>query len=226
MPSDFAVVTPAVCDELAAILGVHAVSADAAQRDLRSHDVSGHPAHAADVIAWPQTAEQVAQVLRFASDRRIAVTPWGPGTSVEGNPIPVHGGILLSLERMNRIVAIHSDDMQATVEAGVKYRDLNRQLEPLGLFFPVDPGGDATLGGMLANNAAGPKALKYGATKDNALAIEVALCDGRMIRCGSRSIKQSSGYDLLHWAARPPASTASAWERSNSCATSMDMPST
>jgi len=80
----------------------------------------------------------------------------------------------------------------------VKYRDLNRQLEPRGLFFPVDPGGDATLGGMLANNAAGPKALKYGATKDNALAIEVALCDGRVIRCGSRSIKQSSGYDLLH----------------------------
>lgn len=188
---------PAVA-ELASIVGAGNVSESREDRDLRSHDMSGHSAHLSDVIVWPATAEQVTQMLRFASEQRIAVTPWGAGTSVEGNPIPVRGGILLSLERMNRIVTVHANDMQVTVEAGVKYRDLNRALQDLGLFFPVDPGGDATIGGMLANNAAGPKTVKYGASKDNVLWMQVALTDGRLIEVGSRSIKQSSGYDLLH----------------------------
>jgi D-lactate dehydrogenase (cytochrome) len=99
---------------------------------------------------------------------------------------------------MAAICQIHADDMQATVQPGLKYRALNQHLEPLGLFFPPDPGGDATIGGMLANNAAGPKTVKYGASKDNVLRLQVALADGRLLQVGSRSLKQSSGYDLVH----------------------------
>lgn len=191
-------VTATVIDHLAAIVGGNNLSTAEAERSLRSHDVSNHAPHLSEVVVWPQTAAQTAAVLQLANEARIPVTPWGAGTSVEGNPIPLLGGILLSTERMQAILHIHADDFQATVQAGIKYRELNRRLEPYGLFFPPDPGGDATIGGMLANNAAGAKTVKYGASKDNVLRLQVALADGRLIEVGSRSIKQSSGYDLLH----------------------------
>jgi D-lactate dehydrogenase (cytochrome) len=174
------------------------LSTSEGERGLRSHDVSNHAPHLSEVVVWPETGIQIAEVLKLANEQRIPVTPWGAGTSVEGNPIPLFGGILLSTERMQRILHVHADDFQATVQPGVKYRELNRHLEPYGLFFPPDPGGDATVGGMLANNAAGAKTVKYGASKDNILHLQVALADGRLIEVGSRSIKQSSGYDLLH----------------------------
>jgi D-lactate dehydrogenase (cytochrome) len=119
------------------------------------------------------------------------------GTGLEGNAIPLYGGILLTLERMNRILEVHAEDFQVTVEAGIPHKDLNAQLARYGLFFPPDPGANATIGGMLANNAAGIRTVKYGATKDNVLRMEVALPDGRLIHVGSRSIKQASGYNLL-----------------------------
>ncbi|MCW1968570.1 MAG: FAD-binding oxidoreductase, partial [Anaerolineae bacterium] len=194
----FSPVTPTVIDDLIAIVGENHVSTREADRQARAIDVSGHLPHLSEVVVWAQSAPQVAQILQLASQRRVPVTPWGAGSSVEGNPIPVHGGILLSLEHMNRIIAIHSDDMQATVQGGVKFRVLNAELQSQGLFFACNTGGDATIGGLLANNAAGPKAVKYGAAKDNVLRIQVALADGRLIECGSRSIKQSSGYDLTH----------------------------
>lgn len=194
----FSPVTQVVIDDLIAIVGASHVSTREADRQARAIDVSGHLPHLSEVVVWAQNATQVAQILQLASQRRVPVTPWGAGSSVEGNPIPVHGGILLSLEHMNRIIAIHSDDMQATVQGGVKFRVLNAELQSQGLFFACNTGGDATIGGLLANNAAGPKAVKYGAAKDNVLRIQVALADGRLIECGSRSIKQSSGYDLTH----------------------------
>jgi D-lactate dehydrogenase (cytochrome) len=197
-PNVYQPVTPAIIAELNDIVGANNVSVTDADRDARAYDVSGHPPHPSEVVVWPETAAQTAQLLHFANQKRIPVTPWGAGTSVEGNPIPILGGILLSTERMTAIIQIHADDFQATVQPGLKYRDLNRHLEPLNLFFPPDPGGDATIGGMLANNAAGAKAVKYGACKDNVLRLQVALADGRLIEVGSRSIKQSSGYDLLH----------------------------
>lgn len=194
----YASVTSAVIGRLETVVGRRNVSAARADREVRSFDVSGHPPHLSEVVVWPQTAQQIAQVLKLANQQRIPVTPWGAGTSVEGNPIPLFGGILLSLERMQAILQLYPDDLQVTVEAGVKYKELNRQLEPHGLFFPPNPGGDATIGGMLANNAAGAKTIKYGACKDNVLHMQVALADGRLIPVGSRSLKQSSGYDLLH----------------------------
>jgi D-lactate dehydrogenase (cytochrome) len=117
---------------------------------------------------------------------------------LEAGAIPLFGGILLSLERMNRIIEVHADDFQVTVQPGIGHKDLNAELARYGLFFPPDPGANATVGGMLANNAAGIRTVKYGASKDNVLRMQVALADGRLIHVGSRSVKQSAGYDLLH----------------------------
>lgn len=194
----FGSVTDEFLAQLRALVGVDAVSVAEADRQLHAADMSSHPPHLSDVVVWPTTAQQVADVLRLANVYAIPVTPWGVGSSLEGNPIPLYGGISLSTERMQGIVAIHEDDFQVTVQPGIGYKDLNKKLAPYGLFFPPDPGANATIGGMLANNAAGIRTVKYGASKDNVLRMEVALADGRLIHVGSRSIKQSSGYDLLH----------------------------
>lgn len=191
-------VTAEIVHQLQQIAGEGGVSTAQADIDLHARDQSHHPAHPSEVVVWPTSAQQVADILRLAHEARIPVTPWGVGTSLEGNPIPVYGGILLSLERMNQIVAIHADDFQVTVQPGIGHKDLNAQLARMGLFFAPDPGANATVGGMLANNAAGIRTVKYGASKDNVLQMQVALADGRLIRVGSRSVKQSAGYDLLH----------------------------
>jgi D-lactate dehydrogenase (cytochrome) len=191
-------ITPDHIAALTAIVGETNTSTAQAELDLRAHDESNHAPHPAEVIVWPHTAQEVADVLKFANENHLPVTPWGVGTSLEGNPIPVHGGILLSLERMTTIIKIHADDFQVTVQPGVCHQDLNKDLARYGLFFPPDPGANATIGGMLANNAAGIRTVKYGASKDNVLQMQVALADGRLIKMGARSVKQSSGYDLLH----------------------------
>jgi D-lactate dehydrogenase (cytochrome) len=191
-------VTSSTTTHLTQLVGMENVSAKQADLDLRSHDQGAYAAHSAEVIVWVENAEQVSRLLAFANEERIPVTAWGAGTSIEGNSIPLHGGILLSFERMNKIIAIHTDDFQVTVQAGVGYKDLNTQLARRGLFFAPDPGANASIGGMLANNAAGIRTVKYGATKDNVLRAQVVLADGRIIQTGSRSVKQSSGYDLAH----------------------------
>ena len=198
MRTRFTPVDEEIVHQLAAIAGGAHVSAAEADRDHYAVDQSGHAPRRADVVVWPQTAGQVASILTLANERRVPVTPWGAGTSLEGNPIPIHGGILLNMGRMQQIVAVHADDFQVTVQAGLGYKDLNEHLAQYGLFFPPDPGANATIGGMLANNAAGIRTVRYGATKDNVLRAQVALADGRLITLGSRSVKQSSGYDLLH----------------------------
>lgn len=190
--------TPDLIAQLTVIVGVDNISTADAERKLRSRDASFHPEHAPDVVVWATDAEQISAMLAFANQHHIPVTPWGVGTSLEGNPLALRGGILLSFERMNRIIEVHADDFQVTVEPGIGHKDLNAALARYGLFFPPDPGANATIGGMLANNAAGIRTVKYGASKDNVLKMQVALADGRLIEVGSRSIKQSSGYDLLH----------------------------
>jgi D-lactate dehydrogenase (cytochrome) len=192
----FQPITSEILAQLTQIVGN--ISTAKADLDLHARDQSHHPAHPADVVVWPAEAQQVADVLRLANEHHIPVTPWGAGTSLEGNPIPVYGGILMSLERMDKIIEVHADDFQVTVQPGIGYKDLNEKLARYGLFFPPDPGANASVGGMLANNAAGLRTVKYGASKDNALRMQVALADGRLIHVGSRSVKQSAGYDLLH----------------------------
>lgn len=184
--------------QLEALVGTANFSTTQAELDLHARDQGHHPAYTADVVLYPTSAQQVADILRMANAQRIPVTPWGVGTGLEGNSIPLHGGILLSLERMNQIVQVHADDFQVTVQPGIPHKDLNAHLARYGLFYPPDPGANATIGGMLANNAAGIRTVKYGACKDNVLRMQVALADGRLITVGSRSIKQSSGYNLLN----------------------------
>ncbi len=190
--------SPALIDELKSIAGEQNVSTAQADIDLHARDQSQHEAHPAEAVVWATDGQQVADVLRFANTHCIPVTPWGVGTSLEGNPIPLHGGISFSFEKMTGIIEVHADDFQVTVEPGIGHKDLNEKLARYGLFFPPDPGANATIGGMLANNAAGIRTVKYGASKDNVLKMEVALADGRLINVGSRSVKQAAGYDLLH----------------------------
>jgi len=194
----FTPVIAAVIDQLKQILSAENVSTARADIELHAKDQSQHEAHPAEVVVWPLTGQQTADVLKLANENRIPVTPWGVGTGLEGNSIPLHGGILMSFERMNQVVEVHADDFQVTVQPGIGHKDLNEKLARYGLFFPPDPGANATVGGMLANNAAGIRTVKYGASKDNVLKMQVALADGRLIHVGSRSVKQSAGYDLLH----------------------------
>jgi D-lactate dehydrogenase (cytochrome) len=151
-------------------------------------------------VVWAVSTDEVAAVLRQASDLRVAVTARGAGTSLEGNPIPVAGGIVLDLSRMNRVLAVRPEDLQADVEPGVVYAELNRQMRPHGLFFPPSPGGSsdvATIGGMVANNASGIYSAKYGGTRSHVRQVTAVTGEGRVLRLGNRCRKDSTGYHLL-----------------------------
>ncbi|MGQ9646719.1 MAG: FAD-binding oxidoreductase [Thermodesulfobacteriota bacterium] len=164
--------------------------------DLHGKDESFHPKRRPDVVVWPLSAEEISRILKLANRKRIPVTPWGAGTSVEGNPIPVEGGIVLNLQKMNHILELRTEDLQVRVEAGVMDKQLNQYLSRYGLFFPPDPGASATIGGMIGNNASGIRTIKYGSTKDFVLNMVVVLPSGEIIRSGTNAIKSSSGYDL------------------------------
>jgi D-lactate dehydrogenase (cytochrome) len=159
-------------------------------------DISHHPDRNPDVVVYAAGADEVARILAFASARRVPVVPFGKGTSVEGHVIPTAGGITLDLSRMDAVVEVRPEDLVARVEPGVTRRALNERLEPDGLFFPPDPGADASIGGMVGTNASGSNAVRYGATRNNVLGLEVVLADGSVIRTGGLAAKSSAGYDL------------------------------
>ncbi len=165
---------------------------------LHSRDESYHNPSLPEVVIFPLNREEVSKILAYSNGRCIPVTAWGAGTSLEGNPIPVFGGVVLDFSRMDRILEIREQDFQADVEPGVIYQDLNEKLRHKGLFFPPDPGARATIGGMIANNASGTRTVRYGSTKDHILRLVVALASGEIIELGRRVAKSSSGYDLLH----------------------------
>ncbi len=183
---------------LTSLVAPDQISSGESARALHSRDQSSHAPHMPDVVIWPDTTEQVSRVVAFADRERIAITGWGAGSSLEGNSIPLRGGIVLDFARMDRILKVYAEDFQVIVQPGIFYKDMNKSLAQHGLFFAPDPGANASIGGMIANNAAGTRTPKYGATRDNVLALEVVLANGDVIRTGSRSIKQSAGYDLTH----------------------------
>lgn len=166
--------------------------------NLHSRDQSSHPPSLPEAVIWPVDETEVVNILRYVNERMIPVTGWGSGSSLEGNPIPVKRGVVLDFSRMNRILDIREEDFQADVEPGVIYKDLNRKLKYKGLFFPPDPGADATIGGMIANNASGTRTVRYGSTRDNILRLTVVLANGEILRIGTRASKSSSGYDLIN----------------------------
>jgi D-lactate dehydrogenase (cytochrome) len=172
------------------------MSAGESVLDLHGKDESFHHRRRPDVVVWPLSAEEISRILKLANRKRIPVTPWGAGTSVEGNPIPVEGGIVLSLQQMNHILELRTEDLQVRVEAGVMDKELNQYLSRYGLFFPPDPGASATIGGMVGNNASGIRTIKHGSTKDFVLNMVVVLPSGEIIHSGTNAMKSSSGYDL------------------------------
>jgi D-lactate dehydrogenase (cytochrome) len=187
---------PTLHDALIEALGPGAVADGDSERDLHGADLTFHEPHRPDLVVYPGSTGEVSRVLALACAGRVPVTPYGVGTSLEGHVIPVHGGISLDLSRLDRIVEIAPENLTATVQAGVTRRALERAAAEHGLFFPVDPGADATLGGMAATNAAGTTTVRYGKMRANTLALEAVLADGRVIRTGTRAAKSSAGYDL------------------------------
>lgn len=182
--------------ELKSIAGEEWVSTGQSVRELHSHDESFHPSVLPDAVVFPHSTDDVSRIVRWAYGHDVAITPWGVGTSLEGNPIPVKGGISLDFQDMNKVLAIRQEDFQVDVQAGVVYKELNKTLSHYGLFFPPDPGAAATIGGMIGNNASGIRTVKYGATKDCVMKITVVLPGGDVIHAGSRARKSSSGYNL------------------------------
>jgi D-lactate dehydrogenase (cytochrome) len=181
--------------ELQQLLGARATDAPAV-REHHSHGESYHTPAAPDIVCFPGTTEEVAAVVAIAAKFRAPVVPFGAGTSLEGHVHATSGGITIDFRELNKVVRVSAEDMDATVEAGVTRLQLNQALRNTGLTFPVDPGADATIGGMTATRASGTTAVRYGTMRENVLALTVVLADGRVIHTGTRARKSSAGYDL------------------------------
>jgi D-lactate dehydrogenase (cytochrome) len=165
-------------------------------RDQHAADITYHEPHRPDVVVFPASTEEVSRVLAYANERGIPVVPFGAGTSLEGHVIPVRGGISLDLSRMDKVLDVAPEDLQARVQAGCLRSTLAQAAGQHGLHFPVDPGADATLGGMAATNASGTTTVRYGGMRAQVLALEAVLADGTVVRTGSRAVKTSAGYNL------------------------------
>jgi D-lactate dehydrogenase (cytochrome) len=149
-----------------------------------------------DAVVYPQSRDEVVEILRFANEHRVPIVPFGQGSSLEAHTLPVHGGISLDLAMMNHVLEIRAQDFIARVQPGLTHGTLNAALAEHGLHFPVDPGWDASLGGMAGTNASGTNAVKYGVMRDQVLGLEVVLADGTAMRTGGMAMKSSAGYDL------------------------------
>jgi len=182
-------------EEMRALLGDRVTTA----RGVREHhgkDESYFPYAPPDAVAFPESTEEVRDIVDLCRRHKTPMIPYGVGTSLEGHVLAIHGGVCIDLSRMNKVLTVHEADLDAVVQAGVTRKQLNEHLRHTGLFFPVDPGADATLGGMAATRASGTNAVRYGTMRENVLALTVVLADGRVITTSRRSRKSAAGYEL------------------------------
>ncbi len=164
--------------------------------DLHGRNETHFPPMPPDAVAYPKSTDEVSQIMRICSAQGCPVIAWGTGTSLEGHALALHGGVTLDMSRMNRVIEINAEDMDVRVQPGLTREELDTELRASGLFFPIDPGANASLGGMAATRASGTTAVRYGTMRDNVLGLTVVLADGQIIRTGTRARKSSAGYDL------------------------------
>ena len=181
--------------DLRALIGDRATT-NPTQLEHHSHGESWHDHAAPDVVVFPTSTEEVSAIMKVAARHHAPVVPFGIGSSLEGHVNAFSGGVSIDFSRMTRVLAVNADDLDATVEAGVTHRTLNKTLNNKGLAFWVDPGADATIGGMAATRASGTTAVRYGTMREAVLGLTVVLADGRIVHTGTRARKSSAGYDL------------------------------
>ncbi|WP_349728500.1 FAD-binding oxidoreductase [Peribacillus frigoritolerans] len=178
------------------VLSESQVTVNQTVRELHGRDESYHAVSLPDIVVFPETTQQVSDVLKLANMHKIPMVPFGLGSSLEGHVIPYNHGITIDFSLMNKIIEVRENDFLVKVQPGVTRSQLNKELKKYGLFFSVDPGADATLGGMAATNASGTTSVKYGVMRDQVRDLEVVLADGSIIHTGNLAAKSSSGYHL------------------------------
>src|SRR5271170_5017172 len=183
--------------ELQPLLGSHVTTSDV-QREHHSHGESYHLPAPPDIVCFPRDTAEVSAILKISARHQIPVIPFGAGTSVEGHVNALRGGIAIDLREMNKVLRVSVEDCDATVEAGIPRKQLVKALANTGFTFFIDPGADATIGGMTSTRASGTTAVRYGTMRENVMGLTVVLADGRIIKTGSRARKSAAGYDLTH----------------------------